>query len=228
MFVDDYKIQILFEDNHLLFVEKPFGVIVQEDSTKDMDLLNILKDYLKCKYAKPGNIFLGLVHRLDRPAGGVMVFAKTSKAASRLSEQVRNRSIGKTYFAVVEGILTKKEDFLENWLVKNHDKNLVKVVDKHRDAKLAKLKYKVKMEKNNLSLIEVKLETGRFHQIRVQFSHIGHPLCGDLKYGGRQNTYYNGISLWAASLTIMHPTSKEELKITSPMPDIFPWSLFVE
>lgn len=228
MLIDDYNVEILFEDNHVLFAKKPFGVIVQEDSTKDLDMLTILKDYLKCKYSKLGKVYLGLVHRLDRPAGGVMVFAKTSKSASRLSEQVRNRSFRKSYFAVVEGILEKKEGCLENFLFKNSDKNFVKVVDNNIDSKLAKLNYRVKMVKDNLSLIEIELLTGRFHQIRVQFAHIGHPLYGDIKYGGRQNKHYNGISLWSSSLSILHPTTKEEITITASLPKIFPWSLFSE
>jgi 23S rRNA pseudouridine1911/1915/1917 synthase len=226
MLIDDYDVEILFEDNHLLFVKKPFGVIVQEDNTKDMDMVNILKQYIKEKYNRPGNVFIGLVHRLDRPAGGAMVFAKTSKGAARLSEQIRNRSFGKNYYAIVEGILEKKEGGLENYLIKDTNKNFVKVVNSNLDGKFAKLNYKVKMEKENFSLVEIELETGRFHQIRVQFSNIGHPLYGDIKYGGKQNKYYNGIGLWSSRLSILHPTKGNEIRIIAKLPDILPWGLF--
>ena len=174
------KIKIIYEDNHLLVVEKPVNIPVCEDNTKDLDLLTILKQYLKEKYNKPGNVYLGLVHRLDRPVGGIMVFAKTSKAASRLSEQVRTNKLNKTYFAVVENKI-KPKDTLKDYLIKDQKTNITKVTTQDK-GKLAILYYEVIDTKNNLNLIKIKLLTGRSHQIRVQFSSRNNPLYGDQKY----------------------------------------------
>lgn len=218
------KINIIYEDNHLLVVEKPINIPVCEDITNDIDLLTILKNYLKEKYNKPGNVYLGLVHRLDRPVGGVMVFAKTSKAASRLSEQVRNKTFKKEYLAIVDGKLDVKSGTLEDYLVKNERNNLSKVTNKEtKNAKYAKLDYEVlKYSKEiNLSVLRILLHTGRHHQIRVQLANMGHSICGDQKYGTRGRG--KQISLWAYKLTIEHPITKESMTFTDIPEKIGPW-----
>ena len=171
-------INVIYEDNHLLVVEKPINIPTQEDNTKDKDLLTILKKYIKEKYNKPGNVYLGLVHRLDRPVGGIMVFARTSKAASRLSEQVRNKTFKKTYNAVVIGNIENTGKLKDN-LLKDEKRNIVKV---DKNGKEAILNFKKLNYKNNMSLVEINLETGRSHQIRVQMANHGYPLFGDQKY----------------------------------------------
>ena len=204
-------INIVYEDNHLLVVEKPVNIIVQKDNTNDKDLLSMLKEYLKEKYNKPGNVYLGLIHRLDRPVGGIMVFAKTSKAASRLSESIRNKSFSKTYLAVVNGKFEKQNGILENYLWKDEALNMSKVVSKDKKgAKLARLTYEVLAEKNDLSLVKINLETGRHHQIRVQFSNAGHSLYGDQKYG--KDSMGKQIALWAYRLEFKHPVKDEIMK----------------
>ena len=181
-------IKVLYEDNHLLVVEKPVNILSQGDNTSDDDMVNLLKKYLKEKYNKPGNVFVGLVHRLDRPVGGCMVFAKTSKAASRLSEQVRNKSFKKTYRAVIHGKMNKQEDNLMDYLYKNKKTNMVSVVSKNtKDAKDARLSYETLDFKKNFSLVQIDLQTGRPHQIRVQFASRKHPLFGDQRYGQNLN-----------------------------------------
>jgi len=206
------KLNIIYEDNHIIVVEKPAGVPTQADYTKDEDMYNLVRKYIKEKNNKPGQAFVGIVHRLDRPVGGIMVFAKTSKGASRLSEQVRNRTFKKIYLAEIEGNLENKKGTLENYLVKNEKKNMSFITDKDAEnAKLAKLDYEVIREKESSSIIRVTLHTGRHHQIRVQFSNIGHPLIGDTKYGtdkkGRSD-----VMLWAYSLEFKHPTKDEIMK----------------
>jgi len=219
------KINILYEDNHLLVVEKPNNIPVQEDDSKDADLLSLLKDYLKEKYNKPGNVYLGLVHRLDRPVGGVMVFAKTSKAASRLSEEVRTNRMKKVYLAVVENTFKEKEGVLKDYLLKDKKTNTTRVVSKDTpDAKDAELSYKVLAQKENLALVEVTLKTGRSHQIRVQFSSRSHPLWGDQRYN-RNARAGQQIALWAYQLTLIHPITKEEMTFTSS-PQNHPFDLF--
>lgn len=181
-------IPIIYEDNHLLIVEKPVNVPVQQDRSKDKDLLSLLKQDIKVRFNKPGNVYLGLVHRLDRPVGGVMVFAKTSKAASRLSDVIRRQDFGKKYLAIVRGAPKKREDTLTNYLVKDRRKNIVYTTSaKNKDAKKAVLDYHVLGQKDGLSLISIQLHTGRPHQIRVQFAEIGCPLYGDQKYGQHVN-----------------------------------------
>ena len=213
-------INIIYEDNHLLVVEKPINIPVQEDITKDKDLLTILKQYLKEKYDKKGNVYLGLVHRLDRPVGGIMVFAKTSKAASRLSQQIKNNIFKKTYLAVVQG-KTNDEDTLIDKLLKDHKNNIVKVSEK---GKLAELSYKLLDYKDGLSLVKINLKTGRSHQIRVQFSYHGFPLYGDQKYN--KNTKKDQIALFAQKLEFVHPTTKKEMSFELPKPDRHPFNLF--
>lgn len=199
-------LNVLYEDNHIIVVVKPSGILSQEDITKDPDMVTLLKKYIKEKYNKPGDVYLGLVQRLDRMTSGVMVFARTSKAASRLSEQIRNHSITKKYYAVVEG-KTKDEDKLENYLIKDED--LVKsFVTTKEKGKSASLEYKKVKSIDNSSLVEVTLHTGRHHQIRVQMSNINHPLLGDSLYG---STTKSNMYLHCYYLKFIHPTTKEEL-----------------
>ena len=207
------RLVILYEDNHIIVVYKFSGILSQSDSTKDLDMVSIIKTYLKDRYHKPGNVYLGLVHRLDRPVKGVMVFAKTSKAAARLSEQIRNGQMHKKYYAVVEGILKEKEGILENKIEKIDNK---KVLIDSPNGKEARLEYKVLKEKDNLSLVDINLLTGRYHQIRLQFSSRNHPLYGDTLYGSK---YKGDLALISYSLSFIHPITKEkmcfEIKINS-------------
>ena len=220
------NINIIYEDNHLLVVEKKPNIPVQQDNSKDMDMLTILKKYLKEKYNKPGNVYLGLVHRLDRPVGGIMVFAKTSKAASRLSDQIRKGEIKKYYFAVVNGTLKKEKDILENYIYKDEKTGNSKIVEKeYKNSRYAKLEYEV-IEENkieNLSLVKILLYTGRHHQIRLQFSNIGHSLYGDQRYGTQDKKQ---IALWAYKLEFKHPTKDEILSLECKPQNIGVWKNF--
>lgn len=223
------NIPILYEDNHLLVVEKPMNVPVQQDRSRDQDLLNILKKDLKIRYQKPGNVYLGLVHRLDRPVGGVMVFAKTSKAASRLSDVIRRNQFKRTYLAVVRGIPLQNSGRLENYLFKDRKKNKVYAVSKkHRQGKKAILSYEVMHSDHHhqLSMLSVRLHTGRSHQIRVQLAEFGYPLFGDQKYGSTVNKPGEQIALWAHTLEFPHTTSKEMNRYQSNPPNYFPWTLW--
>lgn len=206
------ELKVIYEDNHIIVVEKKPNIPSQADKTEDMDMLTIVKQYIKEKYHKPGNVFLGLVHRLDRPVGGIMVFSKTSKSASRLSNQVREKVFKKKYLTVVDGKFEQKNGILEDYLYKDERHNISKVVSKDKkNAKLAKLDYKVLKynEVKNLSLVEINLHTGRHHQIRVQLSNFGHSIFGDQKYGTRGQG--KQIALWAYELTIKHPITKQEM-----------------
>lgn len=206
------KINIIYEDNHIIVVEKKPNIPSQSDKTEDMDMLTLVKEYIKEKYSKPGNVYVGLIHRLDRPVGGIMIFAKTSKAASRLSEQVRNKDFTKEYLAVVDGEFENKKGILEDYLYKDERNNISKVVNKEKkNSKLAKLEYEVLKynEVKNLTLVKINLHTGRHHQIRVQLSHFGHSIFGDQKYGTRGKG--KQIALWAYKLRIFHPITKEEM-----------------
>lgn len=214
-------INIIYEDNHLLVVEKKPNILVQKDDTKDVDLLTILKDYLKAKYNKPGNVYLGLVHRLDRPVGGVMVFAKTSKAASRLSEQVRTHKFEKVYYAVLCGN-AKSKDTLIDRLEKDHKNNMVKVSN---DGKEAILHYELISNKENMSLVKIHLQTGRSHQIRVQFASRNLPLFGDQRYNKGAKAGEQ-IALFAKLLSFYHPITKEKLTFGIDLPNIYPWTIF--
>ena len=217
------KINVLFEDNHLLVVEKPVNMPVCEDESGDLDFLNVLKNYIKQKYSKPGNVYLGLVHRLDRPVGGIMVFAKTSKAASRLSKQVMEHQLEKTYLAVVEGKIPKTGDFFD-YLIKDTKKNQSYVTDK-KHGKESRLSYLRLGFQKNLSLVEISLKTGRSHQIRVQFSSRGFPLVGDAKY----NHHHDGktlVALFAKRLVFYHPVTKEKLCFELDIPKRYPFNLF--
>ncbi len=198
------NLKILYEDNHIIVVIKPYNVPVQADSSNDLDMLTIIKNYIKEKYNKPGNVYLGLVHRLDRPVGGVMVFAKTSKAASRLSEEVRTNKIHKTYLAVVHGVLDKKDGKLINKMSKD-EKTHNSYIDE-KNGKEAVLEYKVIKEENNISLLKINLITGRHHQIRLQLSNINHPIYGDQRYGFQDKKQ---IMLYAYKLEFIHPVTKK-------------------
>ena len=214
-------INILYEDNHIIVVEKPINIPVQEDDSKDKDLLTMIKEYIKVKYNKPGNVYVGLVHRLDRPVGGIMVFAKTSKAASRLSEQMRVKDIKKKYYAVVEGIV-KDSDTLIDYLSKNTKTNTV-YVDKN--GKEAVLSYKRVKMINNLSLVDIELKTGRNHQIRVQFSSRNTPLWGDQRYN-KNAKVGEQIALYSYYLSFIHPTTKEVMEFSLNLPNREPFNVF--
>ena len=205
-------LNVLYEDNHIIVVVKPCNILSQGDATGDDDLLTIVKQYIKEKYNKPGNVYLGLVHRLDRPVGGIMVFARSSKAASRLTEMMKTHSFTKKYLAVINGGFDKKEGTLEDYLLKLENGNTI--VTSKEKGKKAVLNYKVieELNSNNLSLVEVELLTGRHHQIRVQFSSRGHSLYGDQRYGKNDNKQ---IALWAYKLEFMHPVKKEMMSFFS-------------
>ena len=200
-------INILYEDNHLLVVEKKVGVLSQSDGSNTPDMLTILKRYLKEKYHKPGNVYLGLVHRLDKNVGGVMVFAKTSKAARRLSEQIRNRKFKKTYLAICKGIIKSDGEYID-YLKRVEYRS---VISNSKYGKLARLNFKVLDIKDNNTLVKINLETGRHHQIRVQFAYHNHPLLGDEKYGSKGE---NTLALYAYKLEFIHPITKDELSFT--------------
>lgn len=222
--------KIIHEDNKILVVEKPFGIPVQADITGDEDLLSLLKQFLKDKYNKPGNAYLGLVHRLDRPVGGVMVFAKNSKAAGKISLQIRNKTFKKKYLVVVEGIFENKEGTLINYFRKNKDIKKSAVFNKFiSDTKEGISKYKVLDSKENLSLLEVELITGRYHQIRSQFAHINHPVVGDFKYGSKiklNEDYIKEIALLSYEIEFEHSGTLEIVKFNSNIPNKYPWNLF--
>ena len=221
------KIRVIFEDNHIIIAEKPVNIPSQRDDSNDDDMLTLLKKDIKERYKKPGNVYLGLVHRLDRPAGGVMVFAKTSKAASRLSEQMRSGRFRKIYFTVVHGKLKNAQGSLRHFLLKDEQTNIVRIADEpSRIAKLALLDYEEIGQIKGLSLVKINLHTGRPHQIRVQFADIGNPVWGDQKYGPDLNKPGQQLALWSSEIAFAHPVSNEELSFTSNPPAKEPWSLF--
>ncbi len=205
------ELQILYEDNHIIVVIKPYNVAVQEDESKDEDMLTKIKNYIKVRDNKPGNVFLGLVHRLDRPTGGVMVFAKTSKAAARLTSQLKNKVMHKNYLTVVNGKPQLAFNKLTTYLKKDEKTNTVSIVPKlEKDSKEAVLEYNVLSTKDNLSLIEVNLITGRSHQIRVQMSaQLNTPIYADFKYGDKKHKA--NLALWAYKLTFAHPITKQNM-----------------
>ena len=215
------NINVIYEDNHILVVEKPINVPTQEDESKDIDFLTMLKEYIKVKYNKPGNVYLGLIHRLDRPVGGIMVFAKTSKAASRLSEQVRNKTFKKIYNAVVDGIIDEKGRLVD-YLLKDTKRNIVRI---DKNGKEAILNYKRLSYKGNYSLVEINLETGRSHQIRVQMMNHGYPLYGDQKYN-KNAKVGEQIALFAKKIEFVHPTTKEKMTFELDLPNRKPFNIF--
>lgn len=221
------ELTILYEDNHIVVVLKPQGVPSCGDDSGDDSLLEQVRRYIKIKYNKPGNVYVGLVHRLDRPTGGVMVFAKTSKAAARLSEQMKNGDFEKRYIAVLAGVPKEPQAKLVNYLKKNPVNNMVYVCPPTTDgAKQASLEYFVKEEKGGCALVEVKLHTGRTHQIRVQTANMGTPVYGDMRYGG-ESAKKGNLALWAYSLSFTHPVTKERLRfMAGPPEDGSPWKHF--
>ena len=215
------KLNVLYEDNHIIVVEKPVNVLSQGDNTGDISLLDMVKEYVKEKYNKPGNVYIGLVHRLDRPVGGIMVFARTSKAASRLSKMVSEHNFAKKYYAIVSGKLEKDSDTFIDYLKRLDNGNTIVA----KDGKKSVLSYKVLdyNEKINASLVDITLETGRHHQIRVQFSSRGHSLLGDQRYGIQDKTQ---IALYSYKLEFTHPVTKEIMSFELKPSNIGHWSQF--
>ena len=216
---------ILYEDNHIIAVNKTCNEIVQGDKTGDTPLSETVKAYIKVKYNKPGEVFLGVTHRLDRPTSGVVLFARTSKALARLNEMFKSHEqIKKTYWAIVQGAPKQPEARLENWLVKNESQNKSYIVKPHtKDAKQAILNYKTLVRGENYTLLEIDLETGRHHQIRCQLAAIGCPIKGDLKYGAKRSNPDGGICLHARQIAFIHPVTKEPICITAPTPEDSLW-----
>lgn len=216
--------RVLYEDNHLIIINKLVGELSQGDKTGDDSLIETIKDYIKKKDNKPGKVFLGLIHRLDRPTSGILVFAKTSKALSRMNEMFKTREVSKIYWAIVEGKATINNGKLEHYLKKNPKNNKVTVYTKPTaNAKKAVLEYKVLGNLDNYSLFEVELYTGRSHQIRSQLDFIGFPIKGDLKYGAKRSNPNGGICLHARKISFIHPVKKEEISILAPPPDETLW-----
>lgn len=223
--------EILHEDNHIIVAEKPQNTIIAGDITGDESMFDVLKQYIKEKYNKPGEAYLGLVHRLDRPAGGLAVFARTSKAASRLQEQLKSNELKRTYYCVVRGVPANANNRLVDYLKKNEKTNTVEVVPPAVEgAKKAILNYKllqtIETKEGPLSLIQVQLETGRSHQIRVQMAHMGCPLWGDQRYGFNVNKKGQQLALYAVKLRLIHPTKKESMQFICYPPEIAPWTSF--
>ncbi|MDY3520267.1 RluA family pseudouridine synthase [Riemerella anatipestifer] len=211
--------QILYEDNHLLVINKKAGQLVQGDKTGDASLLELIKDFIKSRDNKPGNVFLGLVHRIDRPTSGLVIYAKTSKALTRLTQMIKNREIKKTYWAIVPKEMISPSQKLVHYLKKNEKNNKAIIFTKPTEgAKQAILSYNLILSLDNYLLLEIDLETGRHHQIRAQLSKIGVPIKGDLKYGAPRSNSDGGISLHARKLNFIHPVSKEKITIVAPVP----------
>tara|TARA_B100000902_G_scaffold55966_1_gene62775 strand:+ start:181 stop:843 length:663 start_codon:yes stop_codon:yes gene_type:complete len=210
-------LEILYEDNHLIAINKKSGDIVQGDKTGDLPISDYVKSYIKKKYKKPGNVFLGTIHRIDRPTSGVLVMAKTSKALKRMNEKFKNKEIKKTYWAIVYNEPPKKKGILNNLLIKNEKQNKSYISNK-TDAKNAILNYKVIKKLKNLYHLEIQPKTGRHHQIRVQLANIGCVIKGDLKYGAKRSNKNKSIHLLSRKIEFIHPVSKENISITAPIP----------
>lgn len=219
-----FKMDILYEDNHIIIINKKAGVLVQGDKTGDTPLMDLVKDYMKVKYDKPGNVFCGVTHRLDRPTSGIVVFAKTSKALTRLNDMFRHDQIKKTYWAIVKRLPEKPEATLTHYLIKNErtNKSTAHDVEKPKTKKSV-LHYRLIARSDNYHLLEVDLETGRHHQIRCQLSKIGSPIKGDLKYGAERSNPDGSISLHARSISFTHPVSKMPVDVVAPVPDDVLW-----
>jgi len=214
---------VFYEDNHLLAVYKPAGLLVQADQTKDPSLLELAKSWLKQQHEKPGRVFLGLVHRLDRPVAGVILFARTSKAAGRLSEQFRSGAVEKKYAAIVEGTIKQAAGRLVHSIERINGRSSRIMDQPSPKSREARLSYQVIETTQSKSLVEINLETGRHHQIRAQFAHIGHPVLGDLRYGAGAPLPEKQIALCATELSILHPTLKDTRTFTAPYPHCWPW-----
>ena len=224
MYSTKNNLQVLYEDNHLIVINKRVGDIVQGDKTGDTPLSEVVKSYIKDKYNKPGDVYLGVMHRLDRPTSGIVIFARTSKALSRLNKLLRDKGIQKTYWAIVKHSPKKEADTLINYLIKNPKNNKSTAYNsENKNTKKAILHYKTKRKFDNYSLLEVDLETGRHHQIRVQLAKIGSPIKGDLKYGFDRSNKNGGIHLHARKIKFTHPVSKEIIEIEAPAPDDVLW-----
>lgn len=222
---DKNNLQVLHEDNHIIVVNKRVGDIVQGDKTGDKPLSEIVKEYIKVKYNKPGEVYLGVVHRLDRPTTGIVVFARTSKALTRLNDLFKNRETQKTYWAIVKNKPSKTEDRLIHFIKRNEKNNTSKAHLKEvPDSKMASLDYTVFKELTNYFALEINLHTGRHHQIRAQLAAIGSPIKGDLKYGFDRSNPDGGIHLHARKLVFIHPVTKEEIKIIAPVPNEVIWN----
>jgi 23S rRNA pseudouridine1911/1915/1917 synthase len=222
---DKHNLQILHEDNHLIVVNKRVGDLVQGDKTGDKPLSDVVKEYIKDKYNKPGEVFLGVVHRLDRPTTGIVVFARTSKALTRMNELFSNRETQKTYWAIVKNKPQNPEDKLVHYLKRNEKNNTSKAYTKEvPESKVASLDYKIIKELNNYFALEINLHTGRHHQIRAQLAAIGSPIKGDLKYGFDRSNPDGGIHLHARKLIFVHPVSKENIEIIAPVPNDVIWN----
>jgi 23S rRNA pseudouridine1911/1915/1917 synthase len=220
--------QILFEDNHIIILNKRSSQIVHSDKTGDVSLEEMVKHYLKTKYNKPGNVYCGLVHRLDRPVSGVVMFAKTEKALVRLNKMMKEHQIHKTYWAIVRNNNIKPKATLVNFLIRNEKQNKTYVTKDTNKGKYAELDYEVLKKSDNYQLLKVNLKTGRHHQIRVQLSNIGCPIKGDLKYGFERSNKDASISLHARELEFLHPVKKEQIKIIAPLPKDSLWQWFDE
>jgi len=218
-------LEILFEDNHLLIVNKKSGDIVQADKTGDKPLSEVVKEYIKEKYNKPGEVFLGVIHRLDRPTSGIIIFARTSKALERLNKMLRERNVSKTYWAVIKNNPKNTKDTLIHFLKKNPKNNKSSVFKKEAEgSKKAILHYTIIKNLKNYSLLEIDLETGRHHQIRAQLSFIGSPIKGDLKYGASRSNKDGSIHLHARKINFTHPVSKKIITIIAPVPNEVIWN----
>ena len=219
------NLQVLYQDNHIVIVNKRAGDITQGDKTGDKPLSDVVKEYIKEKYNKPGDVFLGVVHRLDRPTSGIIIFARTSKALERLNKMLRDKTINKTYWAIVKNHPKKEKDTLINFLKKNPKNNKSSVYNKEIEgSKKAILHYSVIKKLDNYSLLEIDLETGRHHQIRAQLSAIGSPIKGDLKYGFNRSNKDGSIHLHARKIEFIHPVSKDNISITAPTPNDVIWN----
>lgn len=219
------NLQVLYEDNHIIIINKRSGDITQGDKTGDKPLSNVVKEYVKDKYNKPGNVFIGTVHRLDRPTSGIVIFARTSKALERLNKMLRDKTIDKTYWALVKHQPKKESDTLINFLKKDPKKNKSFVHKKEIEgSKKATLHYKTIKKLDNYSLLEIDLETGRHHQIRTQLSYIGSPIKGDLKYGFDRSNKDGSISLHARKIEFVHPVSKAQISVIAATPNDVIWN----
>lgn len=222
-----FKMEVLYEDNHIIIINKSPKEIVQGDKTGDKPLSDMVKDYLKKKYNKPGNVFCGVVHRLDRPTSGIVVFAKTSKALTRLNEMFKKGEIDKTYWAIVKDVPPQNEGVLVHYVIKNEKNNKSTAYDTEKPhTQKAVLHYKLIGRSQKYYLLEVKIETGRHHQIRCQLAKIGLPIKGDLKYGAQRSNPDGSISLHARNISFVHPVSKQIIDITAPVPDDPLWKAF--
>lgn len=219
--------EVIYEDNHIIIVNKTNSEIVQGDKTGDRPLSEQVKEYLRVKYSKPGNVFCGVVHRLDRPVSGIVVFAKTSKALTRLNEMFKNQKVQKTYWAIVANRPPQDEGVLEDYLVRNEKQNKSYAYrNEVPGSKKAVLDYRLIGQSKNYYLLEVHLHTGRHHQIRCQLANLGCPIKGDLKYGARRSNPGGGISLHARNVQFVHPVSKQLIDVTAPVPDDDIWDSF--